>query len=131
MSFELLMGLAWLAAGMALGAVLMAWLAPRFSGAQAEQARQALAEAQLRRDAERLRELNVELHARMDEQTQRHIEQQLLAQKTHALALATAEEELRRTQDQLKRLIALTEEGDTISPTAFQPTQFDEDEPSR
>ncbi len=118
---------AWLAAGLAVGAAIGAWFAPKWRwrrGGPRDAAERN--EAQLRRELESVREDLLALRTRLAESVLRHAQQVNQLKALHAAAEAEAEKELRNAQIKLMRIVDVVERGQEISPTAFRVTQFDE-----
>ncbi|HSI51972.1 MAG TPA: hypothetical protein VLA61_27215 [Ideonella sp.] len=118
---------AWLLAGLVLGLVLGWRLGPGRHPKAASQLATALRnEAGLKRDVERMRELQTELRGRLADATARHSQQLEQLKTIHAAAMAQADEELKRAQTKLLHLIDAVEQGQPMLPSAFQSTQFED-----
>ncbi|NDY93001.1 hypothetical protein [Ideonella livida] len=126
------MGLAWLVAGMIAGVVLGLALGSRRTEPQEGHSPFNRQQMDLQREAlERMRESNLALAARLQELTSQYERQMETLRKTHAMERISAEEDLRVTREQLRRIISSVEDGSSISAQAFAPTQFDEPDAKR
>lgn len=126
---DLFLSAAWLVCGAVVGAMLAIALGPMRAKKQAQQAKLALADGQQRRALERMRESHHELTEQIESLNRRNAQQIEALKHQHGIELRAAEDEIRRVREQVSRLLDVAEEGQVISGTSFQPTQFDESEP--
>lgn len=122
-----MIGAAWLAAGVVIGAFAALLLGPMRAQRESQRARAAMADSQQRRALEKLREDNRELEARLESQEQRHGRSMESLKKAHAIELGDLEEDLKRERAKLRALAEVSAAGHVISGTSFEPTRFDEE----
>ena len=119
--------IAWLVSGMVAGFMLGLWFNPGKRRRRAESARTVAQEQQLRRQLDKLKLAHEELTAQLAATTQRHDRQTEVLKRVHAMALQAAEEELRKTREQLRLLVEAGEPELSPSDRAFAATRFDDD----
>jgi CTP-dependent riboflavin kinase len=91
-----------------------------------QQAKLAASESQTRRTLERLREQNIELQAQLDATGQRQTRAAELLKQSHQAEMSALEDELRLVRRKLAIMMDVSAQGNVISGTSFEPTQFDE-----
>lgn len=123
-----LIGLAWMLAGGAVGAMAMQLLGPGRARRDSRQARAAMADSQQRRALERSREDNRDLEAQIEAANQRHARAIDSLKKAHASEVTALTDELKQERQKLRALVEASTQGHVISGTSFEATRFD-DEP--
>lgn len=119
--------IAWLISGMLAGFMLGLWFNPGKRRRRAESARTMAQEQQLRRQLDKLKLAHEELSGQLAATTQRHDRQTEVLKRVHGMALQAAEEELRKTREQLRLLVEAGEPELSPSDRAFAATRFDDD----
>ncbi len=120
-----LIGLAWMGCGAVIGVVL-ALVAGPVRRAKAAAPRQAMADSQMRRALERMREEQHELGAQLDAAEQRHSRAMDALKLAHARELGDLEDQLREERRKMHALVDATTKGHVISGTSFENTRFED-----
>lgn len=121
---SLIVGVAWLLAGIVVGVLLGVAFGPAQARAKAYRAKQALADSQQRRALERLTGVNRDLMAQLEAATQRQARAVEAVKQAHAVEMRALEAELGQMREQLLNLMDENSDGHLISGTSFASTQL-------
>jgi uncharacterized protein HemX len=125
---DMILGLAWLLAGIVIGAFVGLWLAPVRRNAKSDRAKLALADSQQRRALERLTENNRDLTTQLERAAQRQKSAVDSLKQSHAAELRTMEAELAKMRQLALSVHDEKPGGHLISGTSFAATQFDDND---
>lgn len=120
-----LIGLAWMGCGAVIGVVLTLVAGP-VRQRRAAAPRQTMADSQMRRALERMREEQHDLSAQLDAAEQRHARAMDALKLAHAREIGELEDQLRQEHRKMQALVEATTKGHVISGTSFENTRFED-----